>query len=195
MAKVKEAELNGANIFEETIKAVLVAKHLEEEAAKELPDRERLRMLELNKEHINSAEEEEAMEKEEIRLKRKLRFPVIEVIGVPEDKRETVQRNYEVEKEEADRVLTKKYNRLNELAEYVQETTHLLNELIILEDKKATAQWIEDVLAGVVTKNPGKLNGLRSHLSFLTQFSKGHGLKRVREQSEKLAAWLAKYKK
>lgn len=179
MPKTKED--TSTSIFEETIKAVNIAKRLEEEAARELSDKERLNLLNNLKSKVRTAAEEEEMEKEELRLKRRLRFPEKEAIKIPEEHIETVKKNYEVEKAEADKALQAKYQRAAQLNEYLLELNETLGDLIEMEDQKAHAYLIEEVLLGRVIKNPGQTDGLPLRLQFTTRYSKGHGLKVIKK--------------
>lgn len=96
MPKAKEEHT--ANIFEETIKVVKIAQRLEAEARKEIPDRDRLQMVQVARESTrNEAEYEELLE-EEKRLKRRLRFHTIEKVEIPQNKREVVENNYKIER-------------------------------------------------------------------------------------------------
>ncbi|WP_203332634.1 hypothetical protein [Planococcus beigongshangi] len=179
MAKAKVIESNVTNIFEETIKAVMVTKRLEEEARKEIPDDVRLRMVQEARKLTRDIKEDEELEAEEERLKKSLRFSAIQVFGIPEDKRAMVENNYEIEKEKAKEVLYTQYKKLEEFTVHLNELNLLLNNVARLEDQASTAGKIEDILAGKVNKLAGRQAFLRPDLSFLTQGSNGNALRKL----------------
>ncbi|WP_404336425.1 hypothetical protein [Planococcus rifietoensis] len=183
MPKAKEE--HPANIFEETIKVVKIAQRLEAEARKEIPDHDRLQMVQVAKESTrNEAEYEELLE-EEKRLKRRLRFHTIEKVEIPQDKREIVENNYKIETAAAKEILLKRYEQLGKIAENFSHMHQLLDELILLEDQAAAAKKVESIFNGYVDKDPGAQRGLDLELRWLERFSSGHSLKRVQSLLKK----------
>lgn len=167
------------SIFEETIKVVKVAQKLEEEARKEIPDRDKLQMVQKAKEATRDEAEFEELLEEEKRLKRRLRFGAIEKIEIPKDKQAIVENNYKIETAAAKEILLKQYEQLGKIAENFSQIHQLIDELIILEDQAASAREVETIFKGYVEKDPGAQRGLAAELRWLTRYSFGHDLKRV----------------
>lgn len=192
MAKAKEETSNKTNIFEETIKAVMITKRLEEEAHREIPDKERLEMVQKARETVRDLQEDEQLEAEEKRLKKSIRFPGDQVFNIPADKKDVVFQNYEREKEEARQILNSKYNRLNELIQHFGEMETLLEDIAQLEDRKKTARWIESILNGEITKIRGHKSFLGPRLINLTQFSVGSSLRELKIEVRNLRMSISK---
>ncbi|MGX7593654.1 hypothetical protein ACWNS2_00140 [Planococcus plakortidis] len=183
MAKTKEAQ--PTTIFEETIKVVKIAQQLEADARKEIPDRDRLKMVKIAKESTRNEFEFEELLEEEERLKRRLRFGTIEKIEIPKEKRSIVEDNYKIETAAAKEILLKRYEQLGKIAENFSQMHQLLDELILLEDQAAAARRLEDIFEGRVDKDPGGERGLAPELRWLTRFSHSHELKKVQELLKK----------
>lgn len=175
----KTKEVKSATLFEETIKVVKIAQQLESEARKEIPNRDRLKMVQIAKESTRDEFEYEELLEEEKRLIRSLRFGTIEKVEIPEDKQKVVEKNYQIEQAVAKETLLKRYEQLSKIAENFKQIEQILNELIQLEDQAAAARRVEDVLAGRIDKDRGAERGLPAELQYLNKFSHGHDLKRV----------------
>lgn len=178
----KTATVNLDTVFEETIKVVKVAQRLEEESRREIPDDEKLQMVKAAKEQAKSSEDLDELEAEEVRLKRKIRFNKIEKIEIPQEKRAIVEKNYEIEKDVAQKLLLDRYQKLEAYTKQFEEMNTLIDEIIILEDKSAVAEFVQRILDGHVDKDPGVRRGFAPELGILTRFSYSHSLKRVKEK-------------
>lgn len=169
------------DVFAETIKVVEIAQRLEIEMRKEIPDQERLRMVKAAKDKAKSSKELDELEAEEIRLKRKIRFGEIEKIQVPQEKRAIVEKNYEIEKEAARKRLLDRYQKLETYLKQFVEMEELVAEIIELEDKAASASFVQRILDGHVDNHIY----LAPELQRLTRFSHGHSLKKLTEKLTK----------
>ncbi|MBT2569844.1 hypothetical protein [Planococcus sp. ISL-110] len=179
---VKTASVNLDTVFEESIKVVKIAQRMEAESRKEIPDEDRLRMVTDAKENTKSDEEFDELVAEEKKLKRRIRFGRIEKVEIPQEKRSIVEKNYEIEKQAAQKILLERYQKLESYAKQFDEMETLIAEIIVLEDKSAAANYVQRILDGHVDKDPGVRRGFAPELGILTRFSHSHSLKSVKEK-------------
>lgn len=169
-------------------------KHVQElelAASKELPNVQKLQLVKVAKEKAGTIDEFESLEKEEVELTKRIKFPAWEVITVPEEQRVMVIRNYAVENQQAEELLNQYNQELGKLAADMQdELGRLLQKNENIERNKSIASHIEDVLNGSIIKNPGleRMPGL-----WLTNFeksSRSHGLRRTRNKLDEMKTHL-----